>query len=57
MDLEDASSDARFLIRDRDSKFTATFDAVLADAGLAVVKSGVRMAPHELNHRTLDTDV
>jgi putative transposase len=43
MDLEDAGSNARFLIRYRDSKFTAAFDAVLADAGLAVVKSGVRM--------------
>jgi transposase InsO family protein len=43
MDLEDVGSRARFLIRDRDSKFTATFDAVLADAGLEVVKSGVRM--------------
>jgi putative transposase len=43
MDLEDGGSNARFLIRDRDSKFTAAFDAVLADAGLAVVKSGVRM--------------
>jgi putative transposase len=43
MDLEDAGSNARFLIRDRDSKFTAAFDTVLADAGLAVVKSGVRM--------------
>ncbi|MGK4580391.1 integrase core domain-containing protein [Kitasatospora sp. HPMI-4] len=43
MDLEDAGSRARFLIRDRDSKFTAAFDAVLADAGLEIVKSGVRM--------------
>jgi hypothetical protein len=43
MDLEDAGSNARFLIRDRDAKFTAAFDAVVADAGLAVVKSGVRM--------------
>jgi transposase InsO family protein len=43
MYLEDAGGRARFLIRDRDSKFTAAFDAVLADAGLAVVKSGVRM--------------
>jgi transposase InsO family protein len=43
MDSDDAGSNARFLIRDRDSGFTAAFDAVLADAGLAVLKSGVRM--------------
>jgi putative transposase len=43
MDLEDVGGKARFLIGDRDSKFTATFDAVLADAGLEAVKSGVRM--------------
>jgi putative transposase len=42
MDLEDARSKARFLIRDRDSKFTPAFDAVLADAGLGIVRSGVR---------------
>ena len=40
MDLEDAGSRARFLIRDRDSKFT---DAFLSGAGLEIVKSGVRM--------------
>jgi transposase InsO family protein len=43
MDLEDVDSRARFLVRDRDSKFTQAFDAVLTDAGLRVVKSGVRM--------------
>ncbi|GAA3485099.1 hypothetical protein GCM10018966_096310 [Streptomyces yanii] len=43
MDLEDADSRAKFLIRDRDSKFTQAFDAVLADAGLEVVTSGVRV--------------
>jgi putative transposase len=43
MDLEDAGSNARFLIRDRDSKFTPAFDAVLADAGIEIVKSGIRM--------------
>ncbi|QIY76805.2 integrase core domain-containing protein [Streptomyces sp. RLB1-33] len=43
MDLEDAGSRVRFLIRDRDSKFTQAFDAVLTDAGLEIVKSGVRM--------------
>jgi putative transposase len=43
MDLEDAGSKARFLIRDRDSKFTAASGAVLADAGLEIVLSGIRM--------------
>jgi transposase InsO family protein len=43
MDLEDASSRAGFLIRDRDSKFTDAFDALLADAGLKVVTTGIRM--------------
>ncbi|MGW0628509.1 integrase core domain-containing protein [Streptomyces sp. NPDC002758] len=43
MDLEDAGSRARFLIRDRDSKFTAAFDALLADAGLKVVTTGMRI--------------
>ena len=44
MDLQDTGTRAaRFLIRDRDSKFTDAFDAVLSDAGLEVVKCGVRM--------------
>jgi hypothetical protein len=42
-DLQDTGSRARFLIRDRDSKFTDAFDAVLSDAGLEVVKCRVRM--------------
>ena len=42
MDLEDAGSKARYLIRDRDGKFPALFDAVLADAGIKVVLSGVQ---------------
>ncbi|MFD3558299.1 hypothetical protein ACFWVU_01330 [Streptomyces sp. NPDC058686] len=36
-------SKARFLIRDRDSKFTDAFDVVLAEAGLQVVTSGIQM--------------
>ncbi len=43
MDLEDAGCRARFLIRDRDGKFPGLFDVILADAGIDVVLSGVRM--------------
>jgi putative transposase len=43
MDLEDVGSRASFLIRDRDSKFTAAFDALLADAGLKVVTTGIQI--------------
>ncbi|MGW4823479.1 integrase core domain-containing protein [Streptomyces sp. NPDC004227] len=43
MDLQDAGSTAKFLIRDRDSKFTNAFDAVMADAGLEVILSGIRI--------------
>jgi putative transposase len=66
MDLEDAGSNARYLIRDRDGKFPELFDAVLADTGIKVVLSGiqtprmnsimerwVRTCRHELLDRTL----
>ncbi|MEY9876793.1 hypothetical protein ABH931_006304 [Streptacidiphilus sp. MAP12-33] len=43
MDLEDAGTKARFLIGDRDSKFTAAFDALPADAGPQVVTTGIRV--------------
>ncbi|GAA2264835.1 hypothetical protein GCM10010430_57010 [Kitasatospora cystarginea] len=43
MDLQDAGSRARFLIRDHDAKFTAAFDVLMADAGLAVVTTGIRI--------------
>lgn len=43
MDLQDAGYRARFLIRDRDGKYPQLFDAVLRDAGIEVVLSGVRM--------------
>jgi len=37
MDLGEQAHRARFMIRDRGSDFTATFDAVLADAGIRTV--------------------
>lgn len=43
MDLEDAGCRVSHLIRDRDGKYPALFDAVLTDAGINVVLSGVRM--------------
>jgi hypothetical protein len=39
---EDAGSEARLLIRDRDSKFTAAFDALPGDAGLKDVTTGIQ---------------
>ena len=38
MDLGEHVSRFRFLVRDRAGQFTALFDAVLADAGIEVVK-------------------
>jgi putative transposase len=43
MDLQDTGCRARYLIRDRDRKFPELFDAVLADAGIEIVFTGVRM--------------
>ena len=44
MDLDDHAARFRFLVRDRAGQFAASFDAVLADAGIEVVKirRGVR---------------
>ncbi|MCM3920495.1 integrase core domain-containing protein [Frankia sp. AiPs1] len=38
MDLGDRAADFQFLVRDRAGQFTASFDAVLADAGITTVK-------------------
>jgi transposase InsO family protein len=43
MDLEDGRCRVKYLIRDRDGKYPALFDAILADAGVTVVLSGVRV--------------
>ena len=38
MDLGERAADFRFLVRDRAGQFSASFDAVLADAGIEAVK-------------------
>ena len=66
MDLDDAGCRVKYLIRDRDGRYPAGFDAILDDAGITVVLSGVRMprmnsimerwiqpCRHELLDRTL----
>jgi transposase InsO family protein len=42
MDLGERAARFRFLIRDRDSKFTAAFDDVLAGNGVRIIKAPVR---------------
>ncbi|MGW5689072.1 integrase core domain-containing protein [Nonomuraea sp. NPDC003754] len=43
MDLDEAGCRARYLIRDRDAKFPALMDEILADAGIQTVLTGIRM--------------
>ncbi|WP_370373280.1 integrase core domain-containing protein [Catenulispora sp. GP43] len=66
MDLEDACAMVKYLIRDRDAKFPPLFDEILAQTGIQVVLSGIRVprmnsvmerwvqtCRHELLDRTL----
>jgi putative transposase len=42
MDLGERADQFRFLIRDRDSKFTATFDAVFTGADIRIIRTPIR---------------
>ncbi|MGW0203690.1 integrase core domain-containing protein, partial [Nonomuraea sp. NPDC003201] len=43
MDLNDAGCRARYLIQDKDGKFPALMDEILADADIKTVLTGIRM--------------
>jgi putative transposase len=43
MDIQDASATVKYLIRDRDSKYTRAFDAVFETEGIGTITTGIRV--------------
>ena len=42
MDLDERAESIKFLLRDRDTKFTAAFDAVFTAAGIRILRSPIQ---------------
>jgi hypothetical protein len=54
MDLDNRATSVKFLLRDRDSRFTRPFDAVFAADGIRILTSPPRAPPGECDLRTND---
>jgi putative transposase len=57
IDLEDAGCRAKYLIHDRDGKYPALFDAVLAQAGIQVVPHRRSSSSHECSDAAVGADL
>jgi putative transposase len=53
MDLGERVEQFKFVIRDRDSKFTNMFDAIFTSEGIQIIKTLIQV-PRECDHGTLD---
>lgn len=55
MNLADQANAVRFLIRDRDTKFTASFDAVFSAEGTRIIKTPVQAQANAICERVIGT--